>query len=569
MQKVAPDFIVQRSDVVLDVPPAAATATSGAPASRLAAWLARATDAQLAMMVGVVLFALAAWPVALVKVPPLQDLPNHLAAISIIEHPARYPQFVFNGFLKTNSALFTWVLLTGRVVGLLTAARLFVLVVLALGALAIPRFVLAFGGRRRMVVASFFAWPMVHNWFVSMGMLDFALSVPLATFLLVMLEAQRVRPTVARGIGIAALSVLTWHAHVFPLLVVGLLVAFQVVLAPTWKERLTRARWLALPFAPACLLVARSLWAQMIEPVGDMTGGVDLGRLLPPWELFYNMWAEWFYAFTWLEIATLVPCIGMGLWAIYRWRDRVPFFGPLAVAALAAAYAFTPYTATNWFHVNSRFLPFLWLAALVRLPEHLPRKMMVGLGACAVTYSLGMGCDYVRLDRDVGRFTAGIGVVPEGATLLPLIFRAKGTSENTRTLLHAWGYYVVQKQTSAPLLFAHSRSFPIMYRDPPPLQFNHLVLESFAPSMASPDWACSVLRSGGVAVDDCDAMWRTRWAAFWRSAEPQFDHVLLWSAPKEVMSLVPADYRVSFQRDELTILERRPGPVALASGQEP
>ena len=72
-------------------------------------------------------------------------------------------------------------------------------------------------------------------------------------------------------------------------------------------------------------------------------------------------------------------------------------------------------------------------------------------------------------------------MVPEGATLLPLVFRSKGTSENTRSLLHAWGYYVVEKQTSAPLLFAHSRSFALMYREPPDTQFNHLVLESFAP----------------------------------------------------------------------------------------
>jgi hypothetical protein len=559
MQKVLPDFVAQRGDVVRPAPPVV-----GASGLRVvAARLTRTTDAQLALLIGLVLFALAAWPLALVEVPPLQDLPNHLAAISIIQHPDRYPEFVFNGFLKTNSALFTWVLVLGRVIGVTAAARLFVLFVLALGALAWPRFVLAFGGRRRMIVASFCVWPMVHNWFVSMGMLDFALSVPLATFLLVILRAQLERPTVRLGIAMAALSIVTWHAHVFPLLVVGMLAAFQVVLASTWRERLRRARTLAVPFVPAGVLVTRSLWAQITEPVGAMAGYVQLGRLLPPWELFYNMWAEWFWAFTWFEIATLVPCLGMGLWAIYRWRDRVPFFGPLELTALAAAYFFTPYTASNWFHVNSRFLPFLWMAALVRLPERLPRWAFAGLGACAVSYAIGMGCDYLRLERDLGRFTAGMAAVPERSNLLPLVFSAKGTSENTRSLLHAWGYYVVKKLTSAPLLFAHSRSFPIMYREPPPPQFNHLVLESFAPSMGSPDWACGVLRSGGVVVDDCDALWRARWAAFWRSAEPTFDHVLMWNAPKAVMPLVPPEYRVSFQRDELTILERRDGAMAL------
>jgi hypothetical protein len=409
-----------------------------------------------------------------------------------------------------------------------------------------------------MVVAAFFAWPMVHHWFVSMGMLDFALGVPLATLLLVLLNAQRLRPNVARGIGLGLLAVLTWQAHVFPLLVVHLLVAIHVLTRRSWRERASQALTLFVPLLPSSVLVAWSLFVHFTEPVGAMTGYVALGRLLPPWELFYNLWAEWFYGFTWLEIATLVPCLGMGLYAMYKWRDDVPFFGPIAFIALGALYFATPYVATNWFHVNSRFIPFLWLAALVRLPERMPRRFFAVLGACALSYSVGMGVDYVRLERDWGRFTAGMGAVPEGANLLPLIFRSKGTSENTRSMLHAWGFYVMEKHTSAPLLFAHSRSFPVMYREPPPVQFNHLVLESFAPSMASPDWFCSILRSGGVSMDDdCAGAWRSRWAEFWREARPRFDHVLLWSAPKAVMALVPDDYHVVFQQGELTILARR------------
>ena len=40
-------------------------------------------------------------PLLLVDVPPFQDLPNHLATATVIEHPDRYPEFVFNGFFKT------------------------------------------------------------------------------------------------------------------------------------------------------------------------------------------------------------------------------------------------------------------------------------------------------------------------------------------------------------------------------------------------------------------------------------------------------------------------------------
>lgn len=519
----------------------------------------KTSDAKLALIVSGVLFLLAAWPLALVDYPPFQDLPNHLAAVTVIEHPALYPEFVYNGLLKTNSALFTWLILVGRLVGLRLAAKSFVLIVLALGAIAYPRFVLSFGGRRRMVLSAFFAWPMVHDWFVSTGMLDFALAVPLATLLLVALNAQRVRPSAGRTVGIATLAILIWDAHVFPLLVVHLLVGLHVLFRPSWSERWRQARALVVPLLPSTALVASSLWIHVTDPAGAMTGFVSLGRALPLWESFYNLWAEWFWAFTKLEIATLVPCVALGLWAIYRWRDDVPFFGRIPFLVLAAFYFFTPYVATNWFHVSSRFIPFLWLAALVRLPERLPRRgpaVLAALAACALSYGIGMGIDYVRLDRERQRFVAGIPSVPEGATLLPLVFRSKGSSENTRALLHDWGYYVVEKHTSAPLLFAHSRSFAVMYREPPETQFNHLVLESFAPSMGSPDWMCGLLRSAGVAMRDCAGEWRERWADLWEEAEPRFDHVLLWEAPPAVMALVPPEYHVVFQRDELTILER-------------
>ena len=47
-------------------------------------------------------------PLALTEVPPYQDLPNHLAAVTVIQNPDLYPEFVFNGFFKTNAALFTF-----------------------------------------------------------------------------------------------------------------------------------------------------------------------------------------------------------------------------------------------------------------------------------------------------------------------------------------------------------------------------------------------------------------------------------------------------------------------------
>jgi hypothetical protein len=517
------------------------------------------------------LFVLAAWPLALVDVPPFQDLPNHLAAATILLHRAEHPGYVFNGFFKTNSALFTWLVLTGPTLGVKAAARVFTLAVLALQAIALPRFVLAFGGRRRMAVSAAFAWPMVHHWFVSMGMLDFALGLSLATFLLIRLRAYLLQPSAGRAVVIGLLALATWFAHVFPLLVVHLLVALEVASRASRVHRVKALVPIVAALLPSSVLSARAVLTQWTDPVGPMSGYVDSGRTFsPPWELFYNLWAEWSWAFTWREIATLVPCITLGLWAIYRWRQKVVLFGPTAIVVLAVAFSFSPYVATNWAYLNSRFIPFLWLAALARAPVRLPKRSLFVLGACALSYSIGMGVDYGRLGREWGRFAAGMGVVPRGSSLLPLVFQTKIASENTRSLTHAWGLYVVERDTTAPpLLFAHSRSFPLMFREPPPAQFHQLVLEGFAPHMKSPDWLCTTLRSGGFIVDDCARAWRDTWAAFWRSAAPRFDRVLLWAAPSEVVALLPPEYRVVFRRDELLILARSESPQKLPNAVSP
>jgi hypothetical protein len=192
----------------------------------------------------------------------------------------------------------------------------------------------------------------------------------------------------------------------------------------------------------------------------------------------------------------------------------------------------------------------------VRLPDRFPRRVLGLLGVCAVLYSVGMGVDFVRLDKDRARFTAGMAAVPERARLLPLVFRRQLTSKNTRSLLHAWGFYTAERNASAPLLFAHSRSFPVMYSVAPQPQFNHLNLEGFSPNMASAHHLCAPMTDHGVVPDDCTGEWRRRWSEFWGKAEPEFDTVLLWDASAEVKQMVPASYKLAFEQDQLSIYRR-------------
>jgi len=288
-----------------------------------------------------------------------------------------------------------------------------------------------------------------------------------------------------------------------------------------------------------------------------MGSGIPFVRYSVGWELLYHMWSECLGAFSHYEISSVLPALVLPVLAFLGRRERVAFLSPAAFAVLAALYIFQPYTATDWFHVNSRLIPFLWMAMLVRVPERLPNPLRVALAAAAVAYSVGLGLDYMHVEEVRQEWIAGISSVPEGSRLLPMVFKHKDAQANTRPLMHAWGYYVAAKHTSAPLLFAHSNSFPVMYKEPPAPRFNHLVLEPFVPHMARIDRFCRGFGAQDRMANDCLGEYRKAWREFWQAATPRYDHLLLWDVTPDALENIPSSYRKVFQRGRLSVFERK------------
>jgi len=532
-------------------------APSAAPAQPvphpLAAGLAALSDTRLTLLVAAVLFALAAWPLLLVPLPPFQDLPNHVATAHIVAHPDLYPQFVFNGLFKSNCLLTLWFYLMGGH-GLFGAARAFTAIVLAANALALPLFVLHFAGRRALLVAMLFLWPLVHSFSVSMGFLNFTFAFALSLILLTVLDRQRAHPTFARALGIAALSSVVWYAHPFPLAVVGTLVALHVATRGTWQERLDAGVALLLPLVPAGLLSLVAAQQHLVKAEHSSAAAATY-RYLTPWQIVKHLWLDVSGAFTRWGGMTIVPALLLPVFTWPRRRATRPFLSAAAMAVLTVAYVCLPEMLSNWNYLNTRLVPFLWAGLGLRLPTTVPRPVAILLAACALSFSAVQGIDYVRLDRDRAEFTAGIEAVPEGATLLPLTFEHGKTSFFTASLSHAWGYYTVAKDTSAPLVFGVERSYPITYRDFPPRKLIPPALDSFAVQFGTPAGVCKAL--GQAPVDAaCTAAWRALWAGFWQEATPRFSHLLTWAMPPEARPMIPAVYHRVFAAGELEIYAR-------------
>jgi hypothetical protein len=517
--------------------------------------LAPLTDTQLVLVVALGLFVLAAWPLLLVALPPLQDLPNHVATAHIIAHPDLYPQYAFNGLLRSNSLLTLWLHLLGGH-DIFLAARAFTAIVLATSALALPLFVLHFAGRRSLLIASLFFWPLVHGFFVSMGMLNFAFAFSLSLILLTVIDRQRERPSLGRGLGIAAISGVVWYAHPFPLAVMGLLVALHAASRYTWRARIRAGLTMLVPLAPTALLSLAAAEQHLVKAEHASALAYPAFAYLKPWEIVGHFWLDASGAFTRWGSMTIVPALLLPWFAWKHRRAERAFFSMPATALLAAIYAALPVMLSNWWHFNCRLVPFLWAGLALRLPVRLPRPVAGVLVACALSFSVVMGVDYLRLDRDRAAFTAGMDAVPAQASLLPLLFEHGRTSEFTASLTHAWGYYTVVKDTSAPLVFAVERSYPITYRDFPPGALIPPALDRFAELNATPARVCKNLRRFPVDAA-CTATWHELWNGFWQQAEPRFDHLLTWAIPPEARPLIPASYRRVFAAGELEIYARQ------------
>ncbi len=515
---------------------------------------ARVDDGALATLLGAALFAAAAAPYLLVRQPPLQDYAEHVAAAAMAMHPGDFPEYAFNGLLKTNSAFvaFTW--FAGRAIGVERAGRVFAVLVLAVNAFVLPRFVLRFGGRARMRVATLFALPFVHNWFVSMGMLNFSLGVSLSLVGLVALDVHRAQPSVKAGVAAASVLLATWYAHPLPALAVGLLVAAQVV---SRKGPAMRAELGALvpPTLPSLVAVGASSVVHLRGTVHPAGAGDATTFQTPAW-LVYDLWAHWAYGYTILSVTSLVLLVLLAVFAVGTPRAPVPFFGRFAVLVLLVAYALAPYQTVGLGYAGSRVIPYIWMAALVRVPERVGTALGAFLALSSALYAAGMAVDCVRLSREEDAFAAGTGAVGRGARLDVFTFSPRVTSRNTWSLSTAWGEYVTRSGAHTWEMPGDTPSLPFRWREAPPARLETSSHHRFMDAVCTEDAFCAARRAGGAGDAGCGDLWRREWSTYYDEVDPFIDAILMWDPPSDSLDRVPARWAPAVHQGKLWIFRR-------------
>jgi hypothetical protein len=468
------------------------------------------------------LFLLSASTLLFAKALPYQDLPNHLASLSVLEHADIYPEFVGTGLFKTNSAIFA-LLRLARTLGLdwTHASKIAAAFVFALSAVSFCRLLNRLASKQTLLACAPFLLPLVHGWFLEMGMLDYALAIPLVCECILATEDLSQNNS-QRALGKALLfSLLAYYAHVFALCIfvmLALLEGWRRTGAPGFRK-------MCLSVGAAALLCTGTLAAHVLESRAGAS--FHYRAFLPPWENMYNAWAECAAGYTKLGASSIL--IVVPLIVVLRQRSfSTPWFRAPALVTLALFTFFGPYIVTAWFYVANRFAPFFWLAVLANVRIAWPKWTYPVWLLGTLSFWASLCFDTHRLSAEHERMRAASSAIPLRARLLPLMMQPKGKSEHTRHLLQAWGYYVLERQTSAPLLFAHSKMFPVVTRTLVPEQLNHLALERIAMHGDTPESACA---EWGPLDGSCEKRFTETWQQFWREVAPEFDYILMQGPP--------------------------------------
>jgi hypothetical protein len=533
-----------------------ATPTSGSSSSTTPRF-ARLADVTQA---GLILWLVAVWPLFVLRQLPHEDLPGHVAAAYVTDHLGAYPEYVAAHGLRTNSALLSWLHLAAPTFGYMGAARAFVMAVLAVTAFGYAFLFRIVGTRRRMWIACVFAIPLVSHWFVVMGMLNFSLSFGICLWLLGLLALQRAAWSNGRGAGIAVLCAVAWIAHSFPLLTVGAIVLVDWVHARLRDRSALAAAWRAvLSMVPAGLIVGFGfVLAPSVDGAGAHLAGLGKTEWLGIPQLFWMGLRNYVLGASYWGVGSLVPAIVLLVLVLLRGQRRLLLFSAGAVAVLTAGYAFLPsFMFPIWAYFNTRFVPFLWLALLLRVPELVPRKWVALVAVAGIAGTAGNGLALLRMDADVAEFRSGLPFVAEGARLLPLLFSVKSPGDNIEPVLHAWGHYAIERQTSADLLWASRSVDAVQYRALPPPRFHHDVIQNMPRAMASSDRFCeTLLRETSTVPDDCTRAWTQAWESYLASAEERYTHVLVWDAPAPALALIAKHFPFVHQQGRLVIGKR-------------
>jgi hypothetical protein len=427
-------------------------------------------------------------PLWLVRYPPIEDLPQHLAAIRVL-HSLHDPAFGLAPYFELTLSRTQYLAyylaadLLSYPLGVRVANLVLVTAAVAGTPLALRALLRALGRDEKLAL---FALPLAYNAHLILGFFNFLAAIPLAFAGLALAVRLRERFTRGRALALAAITFVTFYTHVVPFAFLGLGAAL-VALGGGLRATVLRLATLV----PAGL--AALVWAKR-SPAGQATATAALGsantgpqptyavvsealRDLPNWltDVFHRERdAELLVA----TLALFVLAVGLGArpaqgdaapspddalrGALTR---RLAILSPLALVL----YFVTP-TGYDWiWPISARFPLLALLFAVPVLPT--PRRfagvvLAAALTAVSVFSFVEAGERFVAFEREeVGELDEALAAIPAGRRVAGLMFDKYSQHAKFAAFLHFVAYYQADKGGAVMFTFADFPQSPFRFRE--------------------------------------------------------------------------------------------------------
>ncbi len=427
-------------------------------------------------------------PLWLVRHPPIEDLPQHLAAIRVL-HSLHDPAFGLAPYFELTLSRTQYLAyylaadLLAYPLGVVRANLVLVTAAVAGTPLALRALLRALGRDEKLAL---FALPLAYNAHLILGFFNFLAAIPLAFAGLALAVRLREKFTRGRALTLAAITFVTFYTHVVPFAFLGLGAAL-IALGGGLRATVLRLATLV----PAG--VAALFWAQR-SPAGQATTTAALGqpgtgpqptfatasealRELPGWvtDVFAGERDAQLFVAT---LALFVFAVGIGArpaagdtapssddalrGALTR---RLALLSPLALAL----YFVTP-TGYDWiWPISARFPLLALLFAIPLLPA--PRRLagvLLAAALCVVSV-LGFieaGERFTAFEREeVGELDEAIAAIPRARRVAGLIVDKHSQQTKFAAFLHFVAWYQAEKGGAVMFTFADFPQSPFRFRE--------------------------------------------------------------------------------------------------------
>jgi len=428
----------------------------------------------------VLLAVFATAPAWIVKHPPLQDLPLHLATMRTIKsfHDPAYG-FDQNFFLALGRTQYVMFYLVGAalamVVGLTAANVALVSAYLGGTVMALRSLLHALGRDERLCLL---VLPLLVNTMFVYGLLPFLLGVPLMLWALATTARHYERPTLRSGALLCVLALALFYSHVFPfgILCIGLAVMFP------WTQP---ARWLrcAAPVVPAALVLG---WWTTCTEAGRLSMGAATNNGadrhlsmdaaiadIPNW--FTNVFRDTSDEFILVALAiVVVGSLALSIGDSDRGKPIARRYGFVPLACIVLYFVLPEAHGYIWL-IAQRFPILFAMTAipLLRMPRG-ERGALVTIAALAV----GVGAivnvckHFIRFEiEEVGDIDGALAELEPDRHVCALIYDKGSTIMNNQPFMHFGSYYQAQKGGVVMFTFAGYAHWPVDFlpgKYPPP-----------------------------------------------------------------------------------------------------